>query len=87
MIVIVNSEIMNAVEFSGKIEKGKIKVPKEYQNIDKSVRVIMLFEDADNVVSKKENLRNTLIKMKNEEMFSSIDNPVLWQKKIRDDWE
>jgi hypothetical protein len=79
---------MNAVEFSGKIEKGKISVPKEYQDFDNaSVRIILLFDDAKKMVSKKESLRNTLIKMKKETMFSSIQNPVLWQKQIRDEWE
>ncbi len=38
-------------------------------------------------MSKKENLLITLNKMKAEKMFDSIENPVLWQKKLRDDWE
>ncbi len=78
---------MNAVEFSGKIEKGKIVVPDEYQDSDADVRVIMLFEDIKNEVSKKENLLNVLKNMKNENMFSSIQNPALWQKQIRDEWK
>jgi hypothetical protein len=79
---------MNAVEFSSKIEKGKIILPEEYKNYnDTSVRVIMLFDDTESVVSKKESLLFTLNKMKNEKMFTTIINPVLWQKQIRDDWE
>ncbi len=36
---------MNAVEFSGKIEKGKISIPKQYQEFDnENVRIIMLFD-------------------------------------------
>lgn len=78
---------MNAVEFSGKIEKGLIKVPDEYQNLEEDVRVIMLFDDAKKVISKKDILRDALSKMKSEKMFATIDNPVLWQKSIRDEWE
>jgi hypothetical protein len=78
---------MNAVEFSGKIKKGLIKVPDEYQNCEEDVRVIMLFDDAKKVMSKKDILRDALHKMKNEKMFATIDNPVLWQKTIRDEWE
>ena len=78
---------MNAVEFSGKIEKGLIKVPDEYQNLEEDVRVIMLFNDAKKVISKKDILRDALFKMKGEKMFSTIDNPVVWQKTIRDEWE
>jgi hypothetical protein len=78
---------MNAVEFSGKIKKGLIKVPKEFQDSEEDVRVILLFDDAKKAMSKKDNLRNVLNKMKNEKMFATIDNPVLWQKQIRDEWE
>jgi len=79
---------MNAVEFSGKIKKGLIKVPKEFENFDNaSVRIILLFDDEVTIDSKKEKLRNTFNKMKNETMFASVQNPVSWQKKLRDEWE
>jgi predicted nucleic acid-binding Zn-ribbon protein len=79
---------MNAVEFSGKIKKGLIKVPKEFEDFDNaSVRIILLFEDETTIDSKKEKLRNTFSKMKKETMFSSIQHPVSWQKKLRDEWE
>ena len=78
---------MNAVEFSGKIEKGLIKVPDEYQNIDKEVRVIMLFDDAEKKVSKRDMFRDVIADMKKVKMFENIDNPLLWQKTIRNEWE
>ncbi len=79
---------MNAVEFSGKIEKGKIIIPKQYQEFDnENVRIIMFFDESKKEMSKKEKLLITLNKMKAEKMFESIENPVLWQKKLRDDWE
>jgi hypothetical protein len=79
---------MNAVEFSSKIEKGKIIVPKQFKEFEnENVRVIMLFNEVEVKNSKKENLLLTLNKMKSEKMFSSIQNPVSWQKQVRDDWE
>jgi hypothetical protein len=79
---------MNAVEFSSKIEKGKIVVPKEFKEFEnENVRVIMLFNEVEVKNSQKENLLLTLNKMKSEKMFSSIQNPVSWQKQARDDWE
>jgi hypothetical protein len=77
---------MNAVEFSGKIEKGLIKVPDEYQNLEEDVRVIMLFEDAKKKVSKKDMFRDVIAEMKKVKMFESIEGPVLWQKTIRDEF-
>lgn len=79
---------MNAIEFSSKIEKGKIVVPKKYKNFDnEEVRVILLVNDSKTGLSKKEGILKTLNKMKNEDMFSVIQNPVSWQKGIRDEWE
>jgi hypothetical protein len=79
---------MNAVEFSGKIKKGKIIVPKEYQSYDNElVRIILLFDNVEKINQNKENLKKVFNKMKTEKMFSVIDNPVLWQKNIRDEWE
>ena len=79
---------MNAIEFSSKIEKGKIVVPKKYKNFDnEEVRVILLVNDSKTGLLKKEGILKTLNKMKNEDMFSVIQNPVSWQKGIRDEWE
>jgi len=36
---------------------------------------------------KKEKIRLALQKMATTTMFSKIDNPVFWQKKLRDEWE
>jgi hypothetical protein len=38
-------------------------------------------------LSKKEAILKTLNKMKKEKMFSVIQDPVLWQKGIRNEWE
>ncbi len=79
---------MNAIEFSGKIKKGKIEVPKELQDSEnESVRVILLFDNVERLDKKKNNLLTVLNKMKTEKMFSNVENPVFWQKNIRNEWE
>lgn len=79
---------MQALEFSGKIENGVIRLPKEYEEYDDAyARVIMLVEKPDDLLAKKEKLRMTFQKMKKVDMFKKIENPTLWQKEIRDDWE
>lgn len=35
----------------------------------------------------KENLATVIKKMRANPMFEDIDNPVAWQKTIRDEWE
>ena len=79
---------MNAIEFSSKIQKGKKGEPKKYKKLDdEEVRVIIPVNDSKTGLLKKEGILKTLNKMKNEDMFSVIQNPVSWQKGIRDEWE
>ncbi len=79
---------MNALEFSTKIEQGLIHLPEQFQEFNNTyARIIVLLETPDAHVVKKEKLIATFKKMQHLKMFSSIENPVLWQKKLRDEWE
>ncbi len=79
---------MNALEFSTKIEHGMIHLPKEYEAYDNSfVRIIVLVEQPLNGLSKKEKLLATFKKLQQTPIFDSIENPVTWQKQLRDEWE
>ena len=79
---------MNALEFSTKIEQGLIHLPKQFQEYNNTyVRIIVLVDTPSVQVSKKEKLLATLKKMQQFNMFSSIENPVLWQKQLRNEWE
>jgi hypothetical protein len=79
---------MNALEFSTKIEHGLIHLPKQFQEYDNShVRIIVLIEKPAINLSKKEKLLITFKKMQQNRLFESIDNPVNWQKQLRDEWE
>ncbi len=79
---------MNALEFSAKIERGFIQVPKEYEAYDNTfARIIVLIEPPLDKISKKEKLLATFKKLQQTPVFDSIENPVTWQKQLRDEWE
>ena len=79
---------MNALEFSTKIEKGLIHLPKQFEEYNNTfVRIIVLVEMPAIPVPKKEKLLATLKKMQQSKIFKNIENPVLWQKQLRDEWE
>ncbi len=79
---------MNALEFSSKIEHGSIKIPKKYEEEYENAfaRVIVLVEKPDDFLSKKDKLRLAFQKMKDIKMFEQIENPVEWQKQLRNEW-
>jgi GTP-binding protein EngB required for normal cell division len=80
---------MNALEFSTKIEHGLIHLPKQFQEYDNShVRIIVLVEQPTTIIlSKKEKLLATFKKMQQNRLFENIENPVNWQKQLRDEWQ
>jgi hypothetical protein len=80
---------MNALEFSSKIEHGTIKIPKMYEDEYENAyaRIIVLVEKPDNFLIRKNNMRLAFQKMKNVNMFEQIENPVEWQKQLRNEWE
>ena len=75
---------MNALEFSTKIEQGLIHLPEQYHAYDNAyVRILMLIETPVSQSPKKQKLLEAFKKVQNRKLFASIENPVLWQKKIR----
>lgn len=79
---------MEALEFSTHIEQGIIRLPKEYEAYHNAfVRIIILTEKSKIHHSKKEKLREVMIKMGEKNIFSKITNAVKWQKDIRNEWE
>ena len=77
---------MQAIEFSTEIIAGAIQLPPQY-NAYKNVqaRVIVLIEESK--PSQKERLQQLFRRMGKENMFTAIENPKEWQKKLRDEWE
>jgi hypothetical protein len=79
---------MNAIEFSGKIEQGSIKLPLQFSDFENAnVRVIMLFDEQSVLVAKKERLKLVFQQMEHQSMFSKIEDPLYWQKQVRNEWE
>lgn len=80
---------MNALEFSSKIEHGTIRIPKKYEDEYENAyaRVIMLVEKPNDFLVRKNKMRLALQKMKDVKMFEQIENPVEWQKQLRNEWE
>jgi hypothetical protein len=79
---------MNALEFSTKIEQGLIHLPEQYHAYDNAyVRILVLIETPQFQPSKKQKLLEAFKKVQTRKLFATINNPVLWQKKLRDEWE
>ena len=77
---------MNTIEFSGTIKKGQIILPKQFSTLENRLVKVTLVVENDKNINKK-NLLKVFDKMKTTKMFSNIENPILWQKQIRDEWE
>jgi hypothetical protein len=79
---------MNIFEFSAKIERGVIQLPKQYEAYDNTfARITVLIEPPLENISKKEKLLATFKKLQQTPVFDSIENPVTWQKQLRGDWD
>lgn len=79
---------MNSLEFTTKIERGVIRLPKEFEEYDNAVaRVVVSVESADEKKAKKERLFAAFKKAQEANLFAEIENPVEWQRKMRDEWD
>ncbi len=79
---------MNSLEFTAKIEHGVIHLPKEFEDYENAVaHVTVTLETPEQEKAKKDKLFAVLEKMQKANMFQDIENPVEWQKKLRDEWE
>lgn len=79
---------MSLIEFTTKIEHGVIHLPKEFEDYENAIaHVTVTIETTDEKKAKKEKLFAVLEKMQKSNMFQDIENPVEWQRKLRDEWE
>lgn len=70
-------------------ESGKIELLTEIR-LKKRQRALVTILDEEPKMSdeaKKEKLFAVLEKMQQANMFKDIENPVEWQRKLRDEWE
>lgn len=74
---------MNSLEFTAKIEHGVIHLPKEFEDYENAVaRVTVTLEKA-----KKANLLKAFKKAQKANLFAEIENPVEWQRELRNEWD
>lgn len=79
---------MTSLEFTTKIEHGVIHLPKEYEELDNSVaHVVVTVQSSEEKLAKKERLFAALKEMQKADIFRNIEDPVEWQRKLRDEWE
>ena len=71
-------------------ENGIIKIPNKYKKLcDAKVRVIFLKEENNELekVNTASKLKDILSGVKANQLFRTIQDPVEWQKKQRDEWK
>lgn len=79
---------MNSLEFTTKIEHGVIHLPKEFEEYENEVaHVVITLETPEEKENKKERLFNAFKKAQAANLFRNIEDPVEWQRKLRDEWE
>jgi len=79
---------MNSLEFTTKIEHGVIHLPKEFEEYENAVaRVKVTLETTEDKQAKKDRLFAAFEKLAEANPFADIENPVEWQRKLRDEWE
>lgn len=79
---------MSSVEFTTKIEHGVIHLPKEFEGYeDKIAHVTVTLETPEDKKAKKDRLFAAFKKAQEVGLFSEIENPVEWQRKMRDEWD
>jgi hypothetical protein len=63
-------------------------LPKEYEEYQNSVaRVVITLETPEDKAKKKEKLFAVLKEMRKVDMFRDIENPVEWQRNLRNEWD
>lgn len=79
---------MNSLEFTTKIEHGVIHLPKEFEEYENAVaHVVVSVESADEKKARKGRLLAAFKKAQEANLFAEIENPVEWQRKLRDEWD
>lgn len=76
---------MNVLEFTAKIEQGSIRLPQQFQAYENAYVRIMLEVETPQI--SKQGLLAAFKNLQKTNVFSSIENPIIWQKKLRDEWE
>jgi hypothetical protein len=83
---------MWAVEFETHATDGIIRIPEEYKKIaEGDLKIIILKPEPETSLPAKRqtrisNMKKLLKQIKDRNIFQSVDDPVEWQKKTRNEW-
>ncbi|MCX6581183.1 MAG: hypothetical protein NT166_13475 [Candidatus Aminicenantes bacterium] len=81
---------MLAVEFETNAKNGMIQIPGKYREMAEGLlKIIILKEEQNPKISSRNkyfNLKKLLNQIHRKNIFQSIDDPVEWQRAIRDEW-
>lgn len=81
---------MLAVEFETHAENGIIKIPEKYRKIaEGDLKIIILKEEEKSKVPGKQkiaNIKKLLKQIQGKDIFQNIEDPLEWQKAIRNEW-
>ncbi len=79
---------MSSVEFTTKIERGVIHLPKEFEDYDDAVaHVTVTLETPEDLKAKKDRLFAAFKKAQEAGLFAEIEDPVEWQRELRNEWD
>ena len=80
---------MNSLEFTTTIAGGVIHLPKDHEELENSVAhvVVTIEPSPDEIRARKERLLAAMKAMQKANIFRDVEDPVAWQRKLRDEWE
>lgn len=80
---------MNYIEFDTTVRNNNIIIPYYLKNLEnKKVKIRMQILDNEILQAEKnEKMLSQFSKIIDMDVFSDINDPVEWQRKIRDEWE
>lgn len=79
---------MNSLEFTAKIEHGVIHLPKEFEEYENVIaHVTVTLETPEDKKARKDRLFAAFKKAQKANLFAEIEDPVKWQKELRDEWD
>ena len=78
---------MKAIEFQTMIENGIIKMPFQHKDYANSYAKVIVLIDESDAKSGKKALLDAFLKLQEKDIFKRIDDPVKWQKQLRNEWK
>ncbi len=74
------------MELTTKISNGVIKLPKKYKHLNNKTVTIMIREEG-NKGTQIEKMKAALDEIIKRDVFKGIEDPVKWQRELRNEWE